>query len=79
MADYLLAAVASCAAGNALLGFVGLSGVFGFAVKLLIFSVVFNAVYLLFVFKTPQFREVYDIVVNDFFKKFFSKVKKEKG
>ena len=77
-AYYLLAAVASCAAGNALVGFVGLSGVLGFATKLLIFSVVFNAVYLLFVFRTPQFREVRDIVVA-FLKKALSKFKTRKG
>lgn len=51
--------------------YISLSGVFGFAVRLAVYTVVFNGVYLLFVFKTPQFNEVRSIVVNDILKKFF--------
>ena len=74
----------SCASVSTLGGwfairYVGLSGISGFVVKLVIYSIVFNVAYLIFTFKTKQFKEVYDIIYNDFLKKIFSKLKTKEG
>lgn len=64
-----LCAVFSSLAGQFAFFRIPLSGVLGFLVKLVVYSAVFNAAYFLLSFKTPQFKEIYAIVKNDFIKK----------
>ena len=74
---HFAAAGVSCALGYFAVKYIALGGVPGFALRLVVYSIVFNAVYLLIVFKTPQFKEIYSIVLNDFLKKLVSKIKKK--
>jgi len=72
---YAAAMTVSALPGYFLFGAINLGGVFGFALKLVLYTVTFNVIYFLLVFKTPQFKEVYSIVMNDFLKKIFKKRK----
>lgn len=72
---YAAAMTVSALPGYFIFNAVSLGGVAGFVLKLCLYTVTFNAVYFLFVFKTPQFCEVYSIVKNDILKKIFKKKK----
>lgn len=57
-----------------LMSLIPIGGITGFALKVAVYSVSFNALALLASFKTKEFRYLKDMIVNKFLKKFLKKI-----
>lgn len=75
-AGYLLLVIACGFAGKFVISFIPISGWLGFFVNGIVFSIVFNALYVLLVFKTKEFKYLRNSG-EDYLKRFIGKFKHE--